>query len=189
MACEKFHMRNSKKEVVHGAIGKSVECPDPLDERIRVEPGTDLVVDERDRRDTAGAEAINDFERELVIRRGFALRDADGVLKRVEIFAGAAHVARRAVANANQIPSTPCQMKLRIKRRDAVDAAQRNARLFGNEVNRFLRQVAINILRPLQDGNECAFLAFELFEDAGEAGEINQWLWHRGRPTVLGLIR
>src|ERR1019366_5587796 len=167
---------------------KSAERLHALNERVCVQPGTDLFVDERDRRDAAGAETINHFEREFVVRRGFARRYADSVLKRFEIFAGATHVTGRAVANARQIPPAPRQMKLRIERGDAMNAAQRNTRLLGDEVNRFFWQVAVNILRPLQDGNERAFFGFELFEDAVEPGEIKQWLLRRGMIAVLNLI-
>jgi hypothetical protein len=80
-------------------------------------------------------------------------------------------------------------MKLRVKRGDAMNAAQRNARLFGDEVNRLLWQIAVYILRPLQDGNERALFALELFEDAGEAGDIKAKLIRRGMPAVLVLIR
>ena len=98
-------------------------------------------------------------------------------------------MTRSAVANAHQDSPASREMKLRVERGDAMNAAQRNAGLFGNEMNRLLRQVTINILRPLQDGNERALLALELFENAGEAGEIKRWLCCRGRPAVLGLIR
>src|SRR5208283_3703476 len=112
--------------------------------------------------------------RELVIGRRLAGRNTNRMLKRIQIFAGSTHMTRRAVANAHQIPPAPSEMKLCVKRRHAMDAAQRHARLFGNEMNRLFWQIAVNILRPLEDGNERAFLAFELFENASEAGEINQ---------------
>ena len=42
MACEKFHMRNLKIQVVHSAIRKSGECLHALDERVGIEPGADF---------------------------------------------------------------------------------------------------------------------------------------------------
>src|ERR1019366_8599696 len=99
---------------------KSAERLHALDERVRVESGADLFVDECDRRDATRAETINNFERELVIGRGFTGRNTNSVLKRIQIFAGTAHVTGRAVANAHQIPPAPRQMKLRIERGDTV---------------------------------------------------------------------
>lgn len=65
---------------------KLVERLHAPNKRFRVELGTDLLIDQRDRRNAARAETINDFEGELVVRRGFAGCDADRVLERLQVF-------------------------------------------------------------------------------------------------------
>ena len=176
---------------VHGAVFvESAECLHTLDQRSRVEPGAYLVVDQRDRSDAARPKTINHIQREghrnpprfpraqcrqrVGAHQGSCPRRAHGRRCRHKHAPNCARAASNGIARKTSPPMNP---------------AQRNARVPGDEHNRLLRQIPIQILRPLQNRDERPLLARELLKNTGKAGQINVWWRQRRVVTRLAMCR
>ena len=113
-----------------------------------------VVVDHHDGGKTAGAEAGHGFQREVQILGGFAGLDVEVMTHRLEHGSSAADVAGRSLADADDVLAAGVEMELCVECDYAEDLRHGNVEFGCDAFEHFLRQIAVNILSLLQNGDE-----------------------------------
>jgi hypothetical protein len=64
------------------------------------------------------------------------------------------------------------QVELGIKSHDSIDLIQRGAGLFGNVFQNLAGEIPVQLLRPLQNGDQSSFSSPHFFKDFVERSQI-----------------
>ena len=102
-----------------------------------------MAIDDDDRPEGAGSEAIDRLEGELPVGGRLAGLDAQLALELIDHPRRTANVTRRAEAGGNDVPAPGLQREAAVERRDAVDVHQRAAGLVGHHPQDLLGEITV----------------------------------------------
>ena len=139
----------------------------------------DFAVDDDDGRETAGAEAVHDFDgEEQVVGGALFIGEIELLVDGLEQSHGLLHVAGGAVAEAEDVFSLRIQGEVGVEGRHAVHVGDGHVEGRGHIADDVLREVLVDFLYLLKDRNEPGGVVPVLFEDLVDCGEVVD---HRAR--------
>ena len=83
-------------------------------------------------------------------------------------------MAGGALAEHDQILADRLKTELRVKGPDAHDLGCGDPRFFGDQLDRFLGQIAVDLLRVLQNGDKASFDLSIFAEDSVQQRQVNR---------------
>ena len=120
-----------------------------------------LAVDGHHRRETAGAHAAQDVQRELAVLGDAALGNLEFVFERVQDLLGTLDIARRTQAHGNRVLALRLHGEEAVEGHDTVHPADGNAQAVGHDLLDFFGKVAEMALRFVQDVDQLTRIVIE----------------------------